>query len=271
MNPATINQSSRLITDAIYAKEHFENQDQKEREAITMDEFHRGEILRQFEENANRTKELEKLVLASKEEEELQKNKASERNKYYKDLEEKYQWTPLKSHWYWSEYLNNTPPPNDKNVPAYLDNLNSDNTVKIELSSDYKHINSGANVKVLEGAQIGTGCVYRAPFREYCYDHTNDKLIPNDKRYITDNNILNLEQKCLSNNGESEAFDQKFKEKIESKEGFENENLLDSKLMSIYTKTLYPQEDLEPGFISNFTYWHCLILVIIFFLLFRGN
>uniref|UniRef100_A0A6C0E7T1 Uncharacterized protein n=1 Tax=viral metagenome TaxID=1070528 RepID=A0A6C0E7T1_9ZZZZ len=274
MNPATINQSSRLITDAIYKYEYFENQDKQEREAITMDEFHRKEVLKQLEESANRTKELEKLISSSKEQEELRNKMASERDKYYKDLEQTHLWDPLKNHWYWGEYASVTPTPGPSQAPKNndfnLDNLDSDNVVKVELSQDYTRIGRSGNHKVLEGTPINSGCVYRAPFREYCYDQKNDKLIPNDKRYVTDSNVLNLEQKCLDNNNnntEEAAFNQKFKEKVEMKEGFEN--ILDPKLMQIYTKTLSPQDDSGEKFISNFTYWHCLILIIIFFLLFR--
>jgi hypothetical protein len=285
MNPATINQSSRLITDAIYANEYFENQDEKERTAITMDEFHRQTIVKQLEDYANRKKEIEKSISLSKEQEKLKENSSLEREKYYKELELKHQWDPFKNHWYWGEYANekSSITPSPTSIPSGLsgsttniiiDNLDSDNVVKIELSPDYKTVDSGNRLEVLEGTPINSSCIYRAPFREYCYDYKNDKLIPNDKRYITDTNVLNLEQKCLNDNSETEAFNRKLEEKTEEKpkikEGFED--LVDSKLMKIYSKTLSPQDDLEKSemkLVSNFTYWQCLIIIIIFFLLFR--
>ena len=275
MNPATIGQSTRSLTDAIYKVEHFNNQDQKEREAMDMDTFHRQTLLQKMKEADESFKERQELAIQAEEERKRDQALAEARHKQEKELEDKYN-KEIEDHWYWGGVLGKNERSEFTHADNHLDNLKDDNYHSVELSKGFRQITKHKPRHEKLSGYSKDAFVYKAPFREYSYDYSNDKLYPNDKRYLTEDNVLNLQQKCLSDNSVESAFERKFEEKTgetptsEVKENFQSE--VDPKLKEIYTKTLSPQENLpKENQVSLFTYWHCLILVIIFFLLFRNN
>lgn len=276
MNPATINQSSRLLTNSLYATEHFNDLDQKERDAMDMDEFHSQIYMKQLEENSKNRQYLEEQSLQAMEDQKMNDEKAQNRSNAEKELEDKYYWDLQKNDWYWGDYNKNINQSSYGNVDNHLDNLNPKTYQNIEISDKPTEIGSYEEGKEGVGSITDKTFTYRAPFREYTYDVENKKLVPNDQRFVTEDNVLNLKNKCIPSDDLQGIFDQKYKEKVETTitESFVSNDLdpkLDAKLMEIYTKTLSPQEDLPKVKTSIFTYSHCLILVIIFFLLFRST
>jgi len=281
MNPATINQSSRLLTNSLYATEHFNDLDQKEREAMTMDEFHRQTYAKQLEENNRQRQELEENALRVEEDQKVKKDQAKERHEAVQKLEDEYYSNLQKNQWSGGSYNLDSGQDSYGPIDNHLDNLKSKTYHNVEISDSPKKIGKYNEAKDKIGTLIKKTFTYRAPFREYAYDVETDKLIPEGDRYVTDNNVLNLKSNCLKNNDIQEVFDQKYKEKTaaaakkssaSTKESFVGSEL-DPKLMEIYTKTLSPQDELDNKAESSsiFSYSHCLILVIIFFLLFRNT
>jgi hypothetical protein len=288
MLSATINQSSRLITDELYANEQFEVIDKKDREAIDMDTYNDQMYKLQLEQiNANR-EQIKKQINDTQFDFKQRTEKLKARGLKDQEMQDEQAWNGLKDHWYWGSYAKDVSKTSYSTLDNYNDKLKDSAYEPIKLSNEYQLIgNFIENKNPSSYETITRQSVYESPFRDYIYDVKYDRLLPaNGTPPETPNsNINDIEDNTEKIN---KAFNIKYNIKPEPtpissstpepdmNEGFvSNNSNVDPKLIEIYQKTLPPSEYVNKNTVSydveySYSYLYVLIIVIILFLLFKS-
>jgi hypothetical protein len=287
MLSATINQSSRLITDELYSNEHFEVIDKKDREAIDMDTYNAQMYKLQLEQiNANR-EQIKKQINDTQFDFKQRNEKLKARGLKEQEMQDEQAWNGLKDDWYWGSYAKDVSKTSYSTLDNYNDKLKDSSYEPIKISNEYQLIgNFIENKPPLSYETTTRQSVYESPFRDYIYDVKYDRLLPANGNQETPNpNINDIEDNTEKIN---KAFNIKYNIKPEPtpissstpepdmNEGFvSNNSNVDPKLIEIYQKTLPPSEYVNKNTVSydveySYSYLYVLIIVIILFLLFKS-
>jgi hypothetical protein len=283
MLSATINQSTRLITDELYANEHFEVIDKKDREAIDMDTYNDQMYKLQLEQiNANR-EQIKKQINDTQFEFKQRKEKLKARELKEQQMQDEQAWNGLKDDWYWGSYSTDVAKTSYSTLDNYNDKLKDYSYQPIKISNEYQLIGNFIENENPSAGITDKQFIYRSPVRDYIYDVKNDRLLPANVTQDTSNsNINNIEDNAEKIN---KAFN--IKHNITSNptsnptstpdttEGFVSNSNVDPKLIEIYQKTLPPSEYVNKNTVSydveySYNYLYVLIIVIILFLLFKS-
>jgi hypothetical protein len=281
MLSATINQSTRLITDELYANEKFEVIDKKDREAIDMDTYNDQMYKLQLEQiNANR-EQIKKQISDTQFDLKQRNEKLKARGLKEQEMQDEQAWNGLKDDWYWGSYAKDVSKTSYSTLDNYNDKLKDSSYEPIKISNEYQLIGNFIENENIIPATIDKQSIYKSPFRDYIYDVKYDRLLPANGIQETPNTNIN----DIENNTEkiNKAFNIKYNIKPEStptqtpdmNEGFVSNNNVDPKLIEIYQKTLPPNEYVNKNTISydveySYNYLYVLIIVIILFLLFKS-
>jgi len=297
MLSATINQSSRLITDELYSNEQFEVIDTKDREAIDMDTYNDQIYKLQLEQiNANR-EQMKKQISDAQFDFKQRKEKLQARGLKEQEMQDQQAWNGLKDDWYWGSYAKDVSKTSYSTLDNYNDKLKDSAYEPIKISNEYQLIGNFIENNPPSSYETTTGqFVYKSPFRDYIYDIQYDRLLPANGKQETPNPNIN----DIENNTEkiNKAFNIKYNIKTEptpissstpeptpisssTPEPDMNENFVsnnsnvDPKLIEIYQKTLPPSEYVNKNTVSydveySYNYLYVLIIVIILFLLFKS-
>jgi len=286
-NLATINQSSRCITQDIYNTEKFADIDKKDREAIDMDTYnqqiYKEQMIRAKENNDLIQKEISEAKInlnASRE-------KAKEREAKERAMQDDLAWNGLKNDWYWGSYSNDITKTSFSPLDNYLDKMKPESYLPIKLSKGYQVIGQFDEYTVPTAAETTKTFVYQSPFRDYLYDIKYDRLLPansvNNHQKETDatssptvdpqeqvNHAFNT--KLLLKNTETIPSSTPSPSTSPITEGFTSD--VDPKLYEIYQKTLPPnppKENFSYDVDYTYNYLYVLIISIILFLLFKST
>lgn len=289
MLSATINQSTRLITDELYANEHFEVIDKKDREAIDMDTYNDQMYKLQLEQiNANREL-IKKQVSDSHFEFKQRKEKLKARELKEQQMQDEQAWNGLKDDWYWGSYATDVAKTSYSTLDNYNDKLKDVAYEPVKISNEYQLIGNFIENENPSAEKTTRQMVYKSPIRDYMYDVKYDRLLPSDGYQETSNpNINDIEDETEKIN---KAFNTKHNITPDpsstptttpttistpaTTEGFDNNNNVDPKLIEIYQKTLPPSEYVNKNNVSydveySYNYLYVLIIAIILFLLFKS-
>lgn len=276
MLSATINQSTRLITDGIYADEHFEVIDKKDREAIDMDIYNEQMFKLQMEQlNANR-----ELIRKQASDTQLELKNRSEKLKARELKEQQMQderaWNGLKDDWYWGSYSTDVSKTSYSELDNYTEKLNNSTYIPVKISNEYQPIGEFVENPNSIAGVADKNFIYKSPIRDYTYDVKYDRLFPSDSKETVPDPV--------QFKSESDKINQLFNMKhnitptpspTQTTEGFVDSSNVDPKLMEIYQKTLTPNEYVNKNTVSydveySYNYIYVLIIVIILFLLFKN-
>lgn len=286
MLSATINQSTRLITDELYANEHFEVIDKKDREAIDMDTYNDQMYKLQLEQiNANREL-IKKQVSDSHFEFKRRKEKLKARELKEQQMQDEQAWNGLKDDWYWGSYATDVAKTSYSTLDNYNDKLKDSSYEPIKISNEYQLIGNFIENENPSAGKTTRQMVYKSPIRDYIYDVKYDRLFPaNEYQETLSTNINDIEDETEKIN---KAFNTKHNitpdptitstpvSTLNTTEDFVGNNNVDPKLVEIYQKTLPPSEYVNKNTVSydveySYNYLYVLIIVIILFLLFKSQ
>jgi hypothetical protein len=287
MLSATINQSSRLITDELYSNEQFEVIDKKDREAIDMDTYNDQMYKLQLEQINTNREQIKKQINDTQFDFKQRNEKLKARGLKEQEMQDEQAWNGLKDDWYWGSYATDVAKTSYSTIDNYNDKLKDSAYEPIKLSNEYQLIGNFIENKNPSSYETTTRqFVYESPFRDYIYDVKYDRLLPANGNKETPNfNINDIEDNTEKIN---KAFNIKYNIKPEPtpissstpepdmNEGFvSNNSNVDPKLIEIYQKTLSPSEYVNKNTVSydveySYSYLYVLIIVIILFLLFKS-
>ncbi len=277
MLSATINQSTRLITDGIYADEHFEVIDKKDREAIDMDTYNEQIFNSQMVQlNANREL-MQKQASDTQLELKNRRDRLKARELKEQQMQDDRAWNGLKDDWYWGSYSSDVSKTSYSELDNYTEKLKNDSYIPVKISNEYQPIGEFIQNQNPVAGVANKNFIYKSPIGDYTYDVKYDRLFPANSSQNTSNPV--------EFKNESDKINQLFnmKHKItpsstptptETTEGFIDSSNVDPKLIEIYQKTLTPSEYVNKNTVSydveySYNYLYVLIAVIILFLLFK--
>jgi hypothetical protein len=278
MLSATINQSTRLITDGIYKNEHFEVIDKKDREAIDMDTYNQQIYQLQLDQLQVNRDLIKKQVNDNKFDFKVKQEKIKERSLKEQKMQDAQAWDRLKDDWYWGSYSKDVSKSSYSDLDNYTNKLKDSAYEPIKISNEYKVIGNFIQDEQPTTSTIDKQFIYKSPFRDYIYDIKDDRLLPA--------NLTNETPQPTIVEDENEKVNKAFNAKhninatssptsTSSTEGFISNSNIDPKLIEIYQKTLPPNEYVNKDNVSydveySYNYLYVLIIVIILFLLFKS-
>ena len=290
-NLATINQSSRCITQDIYNMEKFENVDKKDREAIDMDTYNQQIYKEQIKKAKENNDLIQKEISEAKINLNSSREKAKEREAKERAMQEDLAWNGLQNDWYWGSYSNDITKTSFSPLDNYLDKMKPESYLPVKLSKGYQVIGNFEEYTVPTAAETKKTFVYQSPFRDYLYDVKHDRLLPSNSvnNHQEDNEITSaptvdpheqinkaFNTKLLLKNTDPTKSSEKQTNSVATPitEGFTSD--VDPKLYEIYQKTLPPNPPIEKETVSydvdyTYNYLYVLIISIILFLLFKSS
>lgn len=284
-NFATINQSSRCITQDIYNTEKFADVDKKDREAIDMDTYNQQIYQEQLKKVKENNDLIQKEISETKINLNASREKAKEREAKERAMQDELAWNGLQNDWYWGSYSNDVTKTSFSPIDNYLDKMKPESYLPVKLSKGYQVVGNYDEYTVPTAAETTKTFVYTSPFRDYLYDIKNDRLLPA--------NSVNINQKepevTPTPQDPQDQINKAFNTKLQLKnidttvptptstplnEGFTSD--VDPKLYEIYQKTLPPNPPKEMDSVSydvdyTYNYLYVLIVSIILFLLFKSS
>ena len=255
MSQATIEQSSRTLTNNIYEKNiNGDNNDNiLEKDALTMDEYHLMVYQQQMEDYLKNKKEIEDDANQRMTDHRKLEDKIKIRNQKAKELYKKYTELTtdpdLKNHWYWKHYFGDTQGTYYTDIDKYLDDLDDKNFKPVPLSDDDKLKKINGDFLPYERhitKEKATPFKYQFPHFKASYDIYNDRFLLNKKH---------------TNNKETKETNNK-----ETKET-ENFNNIDPKLLQIYNKAMgYDNDNQNYSYTTDDIYGYIYFLAVVVFL-----